>query len=149
MPIDRPTAFGSPGRRARPFQGRPQYGVTQRQSLPETHEWHKTEGGGPVLGLTRFASTPLPTSPFVEMKPAGTSSRAAAIGTVESVKTTSDVYCLVPGEVTEVNAALGDHPELLNSDPYGQGWLVKIRPGDAAGLAKAMNATAYDAAHPA
>ncbi len=116
----------------------------------ETHEWHKTEGGALVLGLTRFAVDALTDVTYVEMKPAGTRFKGGEpIGTVESVKTTSDVYCLVPGEVIEVNAALGDHPELLNSDPFGKGWLVKIRPSDAAGLAKAMNATAYDAACPA
>ena len=71
------------------------------------------------------------------------------IGEVESVKTTSDVYSLVPGEIIETNAAVAEDPSLLNSDPYGKGWLVKIRVSDKSGLAKAMDAKAYEAAHPA
>jgi glycine cleavage system H protein len=118
----------------------------------ETHEWHKTEDGGKTLtlGLSRFAVDALTDVTFAEMRPAGHRFRAGdVIGEVESVKTTSDVYCAVDGEITEVNPALTDDPGLLNSDPFGKGWLVKIKVTNPAGLSKLMKSEAYDAAHPA
>lgn len=116
----------------------------------ETHEWHKLEGDVLTLGLTQFAVDALTDVTYVEMKKPGHKFKAGEIiGEVESVKTTSDVYCAASGEVAEVNAALGDDPSLLNSDPYGKGWLVKIRVSDKSGLGKLMQSAAYDAAHPA
>jgi glycine cleavage system H protein len=115
----------------------------------ESHEWHKLEGDTVTLGLTQFAVDALTDVTYVQMKPKGTKFKAGdAIGEVESVKTTSDVYCFVSGEVIDVNAALADNPGLLNSDPYGQGWLVKVKVADKTGLAKCMDAAKYDAAHP-
>jgi glycine cleavage system H protein len=102
----------------------------------ESHEWHKLEGSTLTLGLTDVT--------FVEMKPSGFKFKAGSpIGEVESVKTTSDIYCAVDGEVAEVNKAVVDDPSLVNSDPYGKGWLVKIKVGDTAGLNKLMDAAAY------
>lgn len=116
----------------------------------ETHEWHKLDGDVLTLGLTQFAVDALTDVTYVEMKKAGHKFMAGEIiGEVESVKTTSDVYCAAGGEITEVNAALSDDPGLLNRDPYGKGWLVKIRVSDKSGLAKLMQPAAYDAAHPA
>ncbi|MCC6677192.1 MAG: glycine cleavage system protein GcvH [Phycisphaerales bacterium] len=116
----------------------------------ETHEWHKLEGDILTLGLTQFAVDALTDVTYVEMKKPGHKFKAGEnIGEVESVKTTSDVYCAAGGEIIEVNAALADDPSLLNSDPYGKGWLVKIRVSDKTGLAKLMQSAAYDAAHPA
>jgi glycine cleavage system H protein len=118
----------------------------------ETHEWHKPETGGTMLtlGLTRFAVDALTDVTFVEMKPAGHKFKAGdVIGEVESVKTTSDVYCAVDGEIVEVNKALSNDPGLLNSDPFGTGWLVKVKVINPAGLNALMKADAYDAAHPA
>jgi len=116
----------------------------------ETHEWHKVDGDVLTLGLTRFAVDALTDVTYVEMKKPGHKFKAGEIiGEVESVKTTSDVYCAAGGEITEVNPALADDPSLLNSDPYGKGWLVKVRMTDKAGLSKLMKADAYDAAHPA
>lgn len=117
-----------------------------------THEWHQTGDGGKTLalGLTKFAVDQLTDVTYVDMKPAGHKFKAGdAIGVVESVKTTSDVYCAVEGEITEVNAALADDPGLLNSDPYGKGWLVKVRVVNGAGLDRLMKSSAYDAEHPA
>lgn len=115
----------------------------------ESHEWHKVEGDTLTLGLTRFAVDALTDVTYVQMKPVGTRFKAGdAIGEVESVKTTSDVYCAVDGEITEVNPALADDPGLLNSDPFGKGWLIKARITDPAGLSKCMDAAKYDAAHP-
>lgn len=110
----------------------------------ETHEWHKVEGDTLTLGLTRFAVDQLTDVTFAEMKPVGTAFRAGdAIGEVESVKTTSDVYCACAGEITAINPALADDPGILNRDPYGQGWLVKVKIADRSGLDSLMNADAY------
>ncbi|MBY0311725.1 MAG: glycine cleavage system protein GcvH [Phycisphaerales bacterium] len=110
----------------------------------ESHEWHKLDGGILTLGLTQFAVDQLTDVTYVEMKPAGFKFQpGGSIGEVESVKTTSDIYCAVGGEVLEVNKAVVDNPALLNTDPYGKGWLVKIKPANTDGLAKLMNADAY------
>jgi glycine cleavage system H protein len=115
----------------------------------ETHEWHKLEGDTLTLGLTRFAVDALTDVTYVGMKSKGTKLKAGdVLGEVESVKTTSDVYSAAGGEIIEVNAALTDDPSLVNSDPYGKGWLVKIRVSDKGGLDKLMNSAKYDAANP-
>lgn len=98
----------------------------------DSHEWHKAEGGLVVVGVTQFAVDQLTDITYVQMKPAGTRvKKGEAIGEVESVKATSDIYAGVGGEIVEVNAALGDNPGLLNTDPYDKGWLVKLKPTDA------------------
>ena len=118
-----------------------------------SHEWHKLEGPAAAptavtLGLTQFAVNQLTDVTYVEMKKAGTVFKAGdIIGLVESVKTTSDIYCAVDGEVTEVNKALSDDPSLLNSDPYGKGWLVKVRVTGAGKLAECVDGPAYDRQH--
>ena len=115
----------------------------------ESHEWHKLEGDTLTLGLTRFAVDALTDVTYVQMKPKGTKFKAGdPIGEVESVKTTSDVYCSLGGEITDVNPKLADNPGLLNSSPYGDGWLVKIRITDKGPMDKLMKSAAYDAAHP-
>lgn len=98
----------------------------------DSHEWHKAEDGLVVVGVTQFAVDQLTDITYVQMKPAGTRvKKGDAIGEVESVKATSDIYAGVGGEIVEVNAALGDNPGLLNTDPYDKGWLVKLKPSDA------------------
>lgn len=112
----------------------------------DSHEWHKLEGDLVVIGITQFAVDQLTDVTFVEMKPAGTSlSQGEAVGEVESVKTTSDIYCHVDGEIAEVNDALGDNPGLINEDCYGKGWLVKVKASDAGQLDSLMDAGAYAA----
>lgn len=114
-----------------------------------SHEWHKVEGDIVTLGVTRFAVDQLTDVTYVEMKKPGTKFKAGeSIGEVESVKTTSDVYCAAPGEIIEVNSALGDDPSLINSDPYGSGWLCKIRVSDKSGLAQLLSASDYDKQYP-
>jgi len=116
----------------------------------ESHEWHKVEGDTLTLGISRFAVDALTDITYVQMKKVGTKFKAGdVVGEVESVKTTSDIYCFVAGEVTEVNVALGDNPGLINEDPYGKGWLLKAKISDPAGLAKLVDGAAYDKAHPA
>lgn len=115
----------------------------------ETHEWHKPEGDLVVIGLTQFAVDQLTDITFVEMKEAGTTFGAGdEIGEVESVKTSSGIYAGVGGEIIETNAALSDDPSLLNSDPMGEGWLVKIKPASSADLAALMEAEAYELKNP-
>lgn len=110
----------------------------------KTHEWHKAEGPVVTVGLTRHAVDALTDVTFVEFKSAGTTVAAGdSVAEVESVKTTSDVYSAVSGEVVEVNDALENNPGLLNEDPY-EHWLVKIRATDTAGLEQCVDAKTYD-----
>lgn len=110
----------------------------------ESHEWHKLEGGILTLGITQFAVDQLTDVTYVEMKPAGTKVAAGgAVGEVESVKTTSDIYCAAAGEIAEVNAKVVEDPSLINQDCYGKGWLVKIKVSDDSGLKSLMNAAKY------
>lgn len=112
----------------------------------DSHEWHKPEGDLVVIGITRFAVDQLTDVTFVEMKPRGTSvSKGNPVGEVESVKTTSDIYSSVDGEIAQVNEALADNPGLINEDCYGQGWLVKIKPSTPKQLDDLMDADAYAA----
>jgi glycine cleavage system H protein len=110
----------------------------------ESHEWHKLEGDTLTLGLTQFAVDQLTDVTYAELKPVGTKvAPGGSVGEVESVKTTSDVYSAAGGEIVEVNKAVVDDPSILNSDPYGRGWLVKIRVSDKSGLSKCIDAAAY------
>ncbi len=119
--------------------------VPEDRKYSDTHEWHKLEGDVLTLGLTQHAVDQLTDVTFVEMREAGASIEAGdSVGEVESVKTSSDVYCVVEGEISEVNEALGDNPGLVNEDPYGAGWLVKIHVSDASGLDSLMDASAYE-----
>ena len=111
----------------------------------ETHEWHLEEDGLIVLGLTPFAVAELTDITFVEVQAVGTQiTPGDSIGEVESVKATSDVYSAVPGEIAEVNEALAENPSLLNTDPYGAGWLVKLKASDTSAMDGLMDGGAYD-----
>ncbi|MBM4108000.1 MAG: glycine cleavage system protein GcvH [Phycisphaerae bacterium] len=114
-----------------------------------SHEWHKVSGDTLTLGLTKFAVDQLTDVTYVQVKPKGTKVEAGgAVGEVESVKTTSDVYSAVAGEIVEVNQAVIDDPSLLNQDCFGKGWLCKIRVSDRAGLERLMKPADYDKAYP-
>ncbi len=113
-----------------------------------THEWAKQEGDLIVTGISDFAQNMLGDLMFVEAPKVGTNVQAGqAVGTVESVKTASDIHAPVSGEVVEVNTALHDDPEIINTDPYGKGWIYKIRPSQTAELAQLLNAADYAAAN--
>jgi len=112
----------------------------------ESHEWLKVEEDVVTIGLTTFAVDQLTDVTFVEMLPVETVVGSGdSVGEVESVKTTSDIYSPVGGEIIEVNDALADNPEMVNSDPYGDGWLVKVKIEDQGTLGDCMDAAAYDA----
>lgn len=109
----------------------------------ESHEWHMAEGDLVVIGITQHAVDQLTDVTFVELKPAGTElGEGDAFGEVESVKTTSDVYTAVAGPIAEINQEAIDNPSILNEDPYGKGWLVKVKAAGA-GLDGLMDAAAY------
>ncbi len=110
-----------------------------------THEWHKVEGDTLTLGLTRHAVDQLTDITYAEMREPGTSFDAGeVVGEVESVKTTSDVYCACAGEIIEVNPELASNPGIVNEDPYGAGWLVRVRVSDPSGLESCLDAAAYE-----
>lgn len=112
----------------------------------ESHEWFLADGDLVTIGITTHATEALTDITYVEMKSAGTTLAAGdSAGEVESVKTTSDIYTAVAGEVAETNQAVVDDPSLVNSDPYGDGWLVRIKASDLGPLDGLMDAAAYDA----
>jgi len=91
------------------------------------HEWGKVEGNIVIVGITDYAQDALGDIVFLELPPVGTDVEAnVPFGTIESVKSVSDVYSPVTGKITEVNDAVTDAPEIINQDPYGEGWMVKI-----------------------
>ncbi len=115
----------------------------------DSHEWFRVEGDLVVIGITQFAANELTDVTYVGLKPKGTEvSKGSSVGEVESVKTTSDVYSVLAGSIVEVNEVVAKDPSLVNSDPFGQGWLVKLKVADAAGLAGLMDSATYDAKHP-
>jgi glycine cleavage system H protein len=108
------------------------------------HEWVRVSGSEATVGITSFAAEELGDIVFVELPEIGTAlSQFGTFGVVESVKAVSDLYAPVSGEVTEVNEALRDAPELVNSDPFGEGWLMKVTLADSAELDALMDAGAY------
>lgn len=114
----------------------------------ESHEWFLVDGETVTVGLSAFAVDQLTDVTFVEMKPPGTEiSVGESLGEVESVKTTSDVFAAVGGEILEVNSELEANPGLINEDPYGQGWLVKMSIVDRGTLGECVDASAYDKQH--
>jgi glycine cleavage system H protein len=110
------------------------------------HEWVRVEGDAATIGITAYAADQLGDIVFVELPDAGRAlEQFAPFGVVESVKAVSDLYAPVTGEVTEANPELGPNPELVNSDPYGAGWMLKLRVGDTAQVDELLDAEAYDA----
>lgn len=112
----------------------------------EEHEYLKAtaESGVYAVGITDFAQGELGDIVYLELPSAGDSfGRMDVFGTVEAVKAVSDLYCPATGEVVEVNAALDDDPSLVNSDPYGAGWMIKLRVSDEGELAGLMDAAGY------
>jgi glycine cleavage system H protein len=110
------------------------------------HEWVRLEGDEATVGITAYAADQLGDIVFVELPDVGRSiDQFAAFGVVESVKAVSDLFAPVSGEVLATNAALAANPEVVNSSPYGDGWMVRLRVGDEAQVAELLDADAYDA----
>lgn len=108
------------------------------------HEWAKAEGDTMRVGITDFAQDALGDVVFVQLPEVGSRVDAGGVlGEVESTKSVSEIYAPVSGEVVSVNDALGDAPELLNSDPYGGGWICEIRVDDPGAVSGLLDAAAY------
>jgi len=108
------------------------------------HEWARAEGDPAIVGITHYAQEALGDIVYVDLPPVGTAvTGGEAFGEVESTKSVSDLYSPVTGTVAERNDELDKSPELINSDPYGQGWLVVVEMGDADELDQLMDAEAY------
>jgi glycine cleavage system H protein len=110
------------------------------------HEWLKIEGGEALIGITDFAQRELGDIVYIDINTVGEEvSKDEVFGSVEAVKTVSDLFMPVTATVLEVNGVLNDNPELVNSDPYGQGWMVKVTISDAAEVEGLLDADAYKA----
>ncbi len=109
------------------------------------HEWVRVEGNEAFIGITEFAQGELGDIVFVEVETVGdTLDAEETFGTIEAVKTVSDMFMPVSGEILEFNADLEDTPELINSDPYEKGWIVKIAIKDASQLDSLLDSTKYE-----
>lgn len=117
---------------------------TDRRYL-ESHEWHKVDGDTVVIGITQHAADELTDITYVQLVKVGTKLAAKGrFGEIESVKTTSDLYTGVAGEVIAVNEALSSNPGLVNSDPFAGGWMIKLKPANVADVNNLLSAAEYD-----
>lgn len=109
------------------------------------HEWIKLDGNIATIGITDFAQKELGDIVFVEVETVGKSLGAGDVfGTVEAVKTVSDLFLPVSGTITELNSSLNNSPELVNNDPYGEGWMIKMKVDNPADVENLMSAQAYE-----
>lgn len=109
------------------------------------HEWIRLEGSEAVIGITDFAQHELGDIVYVEIETVGQELNAGDVfGTVEAVKTVSDLFLPVNGTILEVNPALNDKPESVNNDPYGEGWMIRMKVSSAADVENLMDAAAYE-----
>jgi glycine cleavage system H protein len=114
--------------------------VPEELQYTRSHEWVRTEGDTATVGITDYAQDELGDIVFVELPEEGATFGAGdSFGAVESVKAVSDIYAPVGGEVIEVNEALNDSPEKINEDPYGDGWIIKLRVSDEGDLLSASD----------
>ena len=110
------------------------------------HEWIKLDGNVATIGITDYAQRELGDIVYVEVETVGKSLKAGDVfGTVEAVKTVSDLFLPVDGTITELNAALGNSPESVNNDPYGEGWMVKMKVNNPADVEALLDSAAYQA----
>lgn len=118
--------------------------IPQELKYSKDHEWLRREGEFAYVGITDFAQGELGDIVFVEIETVGQTLDAHAVfGSVEAVKTVSDLFMPVSGTVLEVNPKLNDNPEIVNSDPYGEGWMIKIKISNEAELDSLLDASAY------
>lgn len=121
--------------------------VPEGLKYSKEHEWVRVEGDVAVIGITDFAQGELGDIIYVDIETVGETLDANEVfGTVEAVKTVSDLFLPISGEVLEVNEKLADEPELVNTDPYGDGWMIKVKISDVSELEALMDAAGYTAA---
>ena len=110
------------------------------------HEWITMDGDTAIIGITAYAADQLGDIVFVDINTVGeTLNKEEVFGTIEAVKTVSDIFLPVGGEVLEFNEALEGNPGLINSDPYGEGWIIKLKPANVAEMNEVMDENAYNA----
>lgn len=108
------------------------------------HEWIRIENDEAIVGITDYAQDQLGDIVFVDVTTEGeTLEQGEVFGTIEVVKTVSDLFLPIDGEIVEVNPELEEHPELVNKDPYGEGWIIRIKPTDASQMDELLDAEAY------
>jgi glycine cleavage system H protein len=118
--------------------------IPSNLKFTDDHEWVKVDGDIATVGITDYAQQQLGDIVFVEIETVGeTFDKGETFGTIEAVKTVSDLFMPVAGEVLEVNPNLEDAPETVNSDPYGEGWMIKIKLSDAAQVDELLSADTY------
>ena len=124
--------------------------IKENLKYTEDHEWLKVEGEFGYIGVSDYAQDQLGDVVFVEVETVGeTLNKGEALGTIEAVKTVSDIFMPVSGEILEFNPALESNPEIINKDPYGEGWVVKIKIVNPAELSELMDAGQYKKSRPA
>ncbi len=118
--------------------------VPEELKYTKEHEWVKVDGDVAIVGITDYAQSELGDIVYVELPEVGRKvEKGEAVATIEAVKTAADVYAPVSGEVIEVNSALEEHAELVNKDPYGEGWIVKIKMSNPDELNELLSAEEY------
>jgi len=123
----------------------PDVGYPEDVRYTSEHEWARLDGGLVTVGITGYATDQLGDIVFVELPEVGRKLEAGKpFGVVEAVKTVSDLFAPVAGVVTEVNGALVDNPALVNQEPYGEGWMIRLRPGVPADVGKLLSSVDYE-----
>ncbi|MDX1427415.1 MAG: glycine cleavage system protein GcvH [Salegentibacter mishustinae] len=118
--------------------------IPQELKYTKDHEWIRVEGDTVTIGITDFAQSELGDIVYVEVETIDeTLDKEEVFGTVEAVKTVSDLYLPISGEIIEFNESLEDEPEKVNSDPYGEGWMIKVKFSDESQLEELLSADAY------
>lgn len=118
--------------------------IPQELKYTKDHEWIRVEGDTVTIGITDFAQSELGDIVYVEVETVDeTLDKEEVFGTVEAVKTVSDLYLPISGEIIEFNESLEDEPEKVNSDPYGEGWMIKVKFSDESQLEELLSANAY------
>ena len=118
--------------------------IPENLKYTKDHEWIKVDGDEAYVGITDYAQNELGDIVFVEIETEGENlDKEEVFGTVEAVKTVSDIFMPISGEVMEVNPKLEDSPEIINNDPYGEGWLIKVKISDQSELDDLLEASKY------
>jgi glycine cleavage system H protein len=118
--------------------------VPENLRYTKDHEWIRVEGDSGTVGITDHAQEELGDIVYVELPKVGAKlEQSSSFGSVESVKAVSDIYCPVSGEIADINQALAESPEKVNDDPYGDGWLIKLKLANVAQLDQLMTAAQY------
>jgi len=118
--------------------------VPENLKYTKDHEWLRVEGDFGFVGITEFAQGELGDIVFIEIETKGeTLDKEEVFGTIEAVKTVSDMFMPIGGEIIEINPVLEDSPDLVNKDPFGEGWMIKIKISDAGEIDEMMSASEY------